>query len=195
MRAGQTTLTAQLKEVPNGQLALYGAAILMADMEGGRPCFQSRKATPQSRVSAVASHQAEAMFLHDFSGAFLFKRIPIRMAMVATYRADPGRARLFWGSVIEPEFMPTSDPRRMLHSQLMSKECRRGTAAANHRTYSVCINHWNAHAAGTAVEEYSNAKTPAVIKPTAPVPALATTSVIPCPMGAALQTVAATPVA
>jgi len=174
MRAGQNTFSAHLKEIPHAQLALYGAAILMADMEGGRPCFQSRKATPQARVRAVAAHQAETMFLDDFSGAFLLKRIPIRMAMVATFRVDASRARLFWSGVVDPERLPASDPRRLLQTQLMTKECRRGTAAAIQWTYSVCVNHWNAHACGGAVEEYGNGKTPAVMKPTVAVPSLVT---------------------
>ncbi|MCL2001548.1 MAG: hypothetical protein FWG74_08950 [Planctomycetes bacterium] len=176
MRAGQNTFTAELKEIPHGQLALYGAAILMAGMEGGRPGFQSRKATPQSRVRAVATHQEEALFLHEFSGAFLLKRIPIRMAMVATFRADANRAKVFWSGVADPERLPATDPRRMLHAQLLSKECRRGTATAIHRTYSQCVHHWNAHATGSAVEEYSSGKTPSVMKPSAPIPLLATVS-------------------
>jgi len=174
MRAGQTICSDQLKEVPHAQLALYGAAILMTDMDGGRPCFQSRKATSQARVRAVAARQAEAMFLDEFAGAFLLKRIPIRMAMVATFRADAGRARLFWTGVGEPERLPIADPRHLLHNQLLGKDCRRGTAAAIHKTYSVCVNHWNAHVGGSSVEEYSSVKTPAVKKPTVPVPTLAT---------------------
>ena len=186
-RAGRNIMPPSLQSVHIGQLAQYGAAILMAPAEGRPAVFQSRSISPQNRVTAVCANPEEALFLHRYFGWMLLNRVAVRMAMAATFRADADRARLFWDGVVHPDQFPNVDPRKQLFNRLLEKECARSSAFAVHRTYSACLNHWNAHAAGKAVVE-DNDRTPEAMKPTVPVPLLATVKLPPRPENPTTQT-------
>jgi len=170
-RAGRQTMSPQLREISTGSVGLFGAAIQMAPKDNRPAVFRSRSVSPQKRVAAVCENPDEACFLNQYHGWLLLNLIAARMAMVATFRADAERARLFWDGVIQPSRLPATDPRSQLHKFLLSKECRRSSAFAVRQTYSVCVNFWNAHATGGDVAVYDVSQTPVAMKPTTPAPA------------------------
>lgn len=188
VRACRGTLPASLREISLTALAQYGAAILLSDLHGV-PVFQTRMATPHDRVAAVRAHSEEALYLHEFQAAKHFNRIPVRMAMVAAYRIDPDRARLFWNGVADPDRLPAADVRRLLHDRLMRVGGRgKGTTVEMRRLYAACVNHWNAHATGGDPAEYQDDDLPSVMAVAAPVPTLATVKLPPQATKPATQT-------
>ena len=178
-RAGRQIMSITLRNINAQCVGQYGSAILMAPKEGRPAEFRSRAITPQNRVAAVCANPEEAQFLHRYYGPLLFNRVAVRMAMIATFRADADRARLFWDSVIQPDHLPAADPRKRLHNHLLGKECVRSSAFAVRRTYLVCLDYWDAHATGSDVAAYDPGRTTVALKPTAPVPVLATVKIMP----------------
>jgi len=173
-RAGRQIMPTQLREINAGSVGMFGAAILMAPKENRPAVFRSREITPQNRVIAVAANPEEALFLNRYNGWLLLNRIAARMAMVATFRADADRARLFWDGVIQPEKLPVTDPRRLLRDYLVYSDSRRFSGFMVRKAYSVCLNHWNAHATGSDVAPEDGNRTPIAMKPTVAVPTLVT---------------------
>ena len=137
-RAGRQIMPSDLLEINAGCVGMYGAAILMAPTEGRSPVFGSRAISPQNRVRAVCANPEEAQFLHRYYGYMLCNRVAVRMAMVATFRADADRAQRFWDGVFRPDYFPVADPRKQLHTLLLGRECARSSAFAVRK--SVLIN-------------------------------------------------------
>jgi len=173
-RAGRQTMSPLLREINAGSVGMFGAAILMAPKENRPPAFRFREITPQNRVIAVSNNPEEALFLNRYHGWLLLNRIAVRMAMVATFRADADRARLFWDGVIRPGNLPSTDPRCRLYTRLLDNDCRRFSAFMIRKVYCACLNHWNAHATGTDIAPEDGIQTPVAMKPTINVPTLVT---------------------
>ena len=173
-RAGRQIMPSQLRGINAGSVGMFGLAILMAPTKNRLGTFRYREITPQNRVMAVVANPEEALFLHRYHGWFLLNCIAARMAMVATFRADADRARLFWDGVIRPDKLPATDPRCQLRDYLKDSECRRFSAFTIRRTYLACVNYWNAHATGTDVAPQDANYTPIAMKPTIGVPTLGT---------------------
>ncbi|MCL2000370.1 MAG: hypothetical protein FWG74_02965 [Planctomycetes bacterium] len=179
IRAGRSIMPPSLQDLPIGVLGQYGAAILMASRDDRPAAYQSRAIFPQNRVAAVCANPEEALFLHHYNGLMLLNRIPIRMAMVASFRAGGDRARIFWDGVADPDRIPANDPRSRLNHELIGKRKISTSAVKVRELYSRCLDHWNAHATGSEVAPYDGNRQPVAMKPSAPIPLLATVSPMP----------------
>lgn len=183
VRASRNIMPPEVRDIPHGKVSLYGAAILMAPSSGWAGSYASREIKPKQRVMAVFSSAAEALFLHEYQHAEIFNRIPVRMAMVATRRVDADRARVFWNGVADIAHLPVDDPRRALHRYL-AEASGASSAVRVRAVYAHCIGCWNSHVTGKALDDClreAMQRGCQALKPTIPVPVLATVKLPPRP--------------
>lgn len=179
VRAGRSIMPDHVCEMPPDLVSLFGAAILMASENGRELVFNSRSITPQSRVFAVCARPLEARFLYSFRNVGSMNRISARMAMVATYRADPIRAEMFWNGVADTEHLPASDPRRILATRVLDMQIGIDSAYGVKKVYGQCIAHWNAYVTGQPLQSVNAEDVPPAMTPTIPAPVLATVTNLP----------------
>jgi len=155
VRASRTSMDEEIRQIPQGTVSHIGLALAMLN-PGGIPEFSSRGIQIERRIAAIGRYRDQTLFLADFATNRLCARLPVRMAMAATFLHAPVRAEHFWKAVVGADNLPAHDPRMKLRAELLRWGGRgRSTARANRQLYAICVLHYNAHVMRQPVADHN----------------------------------------
>jgi len=193
VRASRTSMDEEIRQIPQGTVSHIGLALAMLN-PGGIPEFSSRGIQIERRIAAIGRYRDQTLFLADHATNKLCARLPVRMAMAATFLHAPVRAEHFWKAVVGAGNLPDHDPRMKLRAELLRWGGRgRSTARANRQLYALCILHYNAHTERRPVADHNfdgplpkvSTSPLAAIYSSPPTPTVADNQSVPAPAASA----------
>jgi len=142
----------ELNDMSIQVLQLCASALLYLRIDTS-PSFSEKPATKTDKANLVDQHKDEVLLVNEYvqlGGARL--KVAVVVAMLATFRKNPVKARLFWDRVIGGDKLERGTPQYNLHNFLASSSPTAGTGGLHGHTtrYKTCIAWWNSFVEGTS---------------------------------------------
>lgn len=144
-----------LRDVPLAILHLCSTALFALSL-GSKPQFGRTPPAKTDKAELLEKYCEEVLWVHSIkprlssesTGRFM-ERVGVITAMIATRRANIGKANSFWISVRDTEMMLKTDPRKKLHDRLLISGGHNACGDSNHvKLYTICVCYWNSWISG-----------------------------------------------
>ncbi len=140
----------ELKSVALRTLSTCGSAL--AAMDGNKVSFARCTATADktTKPALVNEHALDVLWVNQFSDSSRLMRVGAVCAMIATHRANPAKADLFWSKIHSGlGFKSKSDPEKKVFDYLLKPPQTQMNSRSHHESvYATCICWWNSFVSG-----------------------------------------------
>jgi len=141
----------ELNAVPLRVLQVSASALLYLG-SGMTPNFATRALTKVDKASLVDKHKEDVLITHEYCSHFgKSMQVGVVIALMATFRKNPGKARVFWDRVILGDKLERGTPQYALNHFLyaLAGKVPNGGMSGHITRYKTCVAWWNSFIDGT----------------------------------------------